>query len=319
MPMMKTAFITGATGFIGTNLTRELLARNFNVHIVARIASSMWRLQDIKGKIKLHNMDILEEKKLTSVVKQINPNYIFHLAAYGAYPRMQTDEKKILQTNIIGTHNLLTATLDIPYSCFINTGTSSEYGIKDKPMKESDVLEPNMTYGVAKAATTLLCQHFARLHKKPIITLRPFSVYGYYEEPFRLIPNVALNCISGKNVELSSGEQRRDFIFIEDMVEAYMKSIENPSSDGLVLNVGSGKDVSVREIAEMIHKMIGSKNKIIFGRKKKESFETDICWQADISAIKNALNWKPKTSLNVGLKKTIDWFKKNTHLYKKDS
>jgi len=314
---MKTAFITGATGFIGANLTRELLARNFDVHIIARTTSNMWRLQDIKGKIKVHNVDILEEKKLTSVVKQIKPDYIFHLAAYGAYPRIQTDEKKILQTNIIGTYNMLKAALDLPYSCFINTGTSSEYGIKNKPMKESDVLEPNMTYGVAKAAATMLCQHYARLYKKPIITLRPFSVYGYYEESFRLIPHVIINCINGKNVELSSGGQKRDFIFVEDLIEAYIKAMENPSTKGLVLNVGSGHDISVKEVANMIYNLMKSKNKLMFGKKSKELFETDVFWRADISKSRKVLNWKQKTSLNAGLKKTIDWFKKNVHLYKK--
>ena len=312
---MKTAFITGATGFIGANLTRELLARNLNVNIIARTTSNMWRFQDIKGKIKVHNVDILEEKKLTSVVKQIKPDYIFHLAAYGAYPRIQTNEKKILQTNIIGTYNMLKAALDLPYSCFINTGTSSEYGIKNKPMKESDLLEPNMTYGVAKAAATMLCQYFARVHKKPIVTLRPFSVYGYYEERFRLVPDIILNCIKGNDVELTRGEQKRDFIFIEDMIEAYIKAIENPSIKGLVLNVGSGNDISVKEVAKMIHKMVNSKNRLIFGKKKKEPFETDVCWRADISKIRKALHWKPKTNLQEGLKKTIGWFRKNKRLY----
>lgn len=316
---MKHVFITGATGFIGANLTRELVKRKFDVNILARTTSDMWRLQDIKGKIKVHNVDILEEKKLTSVVKQIKPDYIFHLAAYGAYPRIQKDEKKILETNIVGTCNLLTASLDVPYSCFINTGTSSEYGIKNCPMKESDTLEPNITYGVAKASATLLCRHYARLYKKPITTLRPFSAYGYYEESFRLIPDVILNCIYEKNVELSSGEQKRDFIFIEDLIEAYIKAMGNPSTKGVILNVGSGKDVSVKEVAKMTHKIIGSKNKLIFGKKRKESFETDICWRADINSIKKNLNWVPKTSLNAGLKKTIAWFKENAHLYKKNT
>lgn len=313
--VMKIAFITGATGFIGANLTRELLGRNFDVHIIARATSNTWRINDIKDKISVHNINILDSKRITNLVKRINPDYIFHLAAYGSYPRIQTDDKKIIKTNLIGTHNLLTATLDIPYKCFVNTGSSSEYGIKNKSMKESDALEPNMSYGVAKAAATMLCQYFATIYKKPIVTLRPFSVYGYYEEKFRLVPDVILNCINGNDVELTSGEQKRDFIFIEDMIKAYMKAIEKPSVDGLIFNVGSGRDASVKEIAETIHKMVGSKNKLIFGKKKRESFETDISWRADITKIKKVLNWKPKTSLQEGLKKTIEWFKKNKHPY----
>ena len=313
---MKKALITGATGFIGANLARELTRRKFIVNVLTRTKSNLWRLSDIKDKIDIHNADILDINKLSVVVHDIKPDYIFHLAAYGAYPRIETDEKAILQTNIIGTYNLLKATLGIPYSCFINTGSSSEYGTKNKAMKECDAPEPNTFYGATKAAATMLCQNFARQHKKPIITLRHFSAYGYYEEPFRLIPNVIINCINQKDVHLTSGEQKRDFVFIEDVIDAYMKAIKKPSS-GLVLNVGSGSDVSVKEVASLIHRLMKSGNKLLFGKKNKEQFETDICWKADTAAIKRTLNWKAKTSLISGLKKTIAWFRQNMELYEK--
>ncbi|MBS3105507.1 SDR family NAD(P)-dependent oxidoreductase [Candidatus Woesearchaeota archaeon] len=313
---MKNALITGATGFIGANLARELASRKFNVNVLTRHTSNLWRLSDIKDKIRAHNADILDADKLSDVVHGIKPDYIFHLAAYGAYPRIETDKKAILETNMIGTYNLLKATLDIPYRCFINTGSSSEYGTKNKAMKESDAPEPNTFYGAAKAAATMLCQNFARQYKKPIITLRPFSAYGYYEEPFRLIPDVIIKCINQKDVHLTSGGQKRDFVFIEDVIDAYMKAIERPSS-GLVLNVGSGSDVSVKEVASLIHRLIKSKNKLLFGKKRKEQFETDICWKADTAAIKKALNWKAETSLISGLKKTIEWFSQNMELYGK--
>ena len=315
--MAKNALITGATGFIGANLARELVDRNFTVNILMRATSSIWRLADIKDKLIVHNADIHDIKLLTGVVHDIHPDYIFHLATYGAYPRIETDDKKMLHTNIIGTYNLLKATMDIPYTCFVNTGSSSEYGVKSKPMKESDVLEPNTFYGVSKATASMLCQNYARQYKKPIITLRPFSVYGYYEEPFRLVPEVIIDCINQKDVSLSSGEQKRDFVFIWDMIDAYVRAMENPSTDGLVLNVGSGQDVTVKEVAETIHKLMKSNNKLLFGKKEKVPFETDICWKADIKAIKKELNWNPKTNLVDGLKKTIEWFKQNIDIYRK--
>lgn len=313
---MKNALITGATGFIGANLARELASRKFAVNILTRSTSNLWRLSDIKDKLIIHNADVLDFNRLSAVAHSIKPKYIFHLAAYGAYPRIETDEKAILETNIIGTYNLLKATLDIPYSCFINTGSSSEYGTKNKAMKESDALEPNTFYGAAKASATMLCQNFARQYKKPIVTLRPFAAYGYYEEPFRLIPDVIINCINQKDVHLTSGGQKRDFVFIEDVIDAYMKAIERPSS-GIVLNVGSGSDVSVKEVAKLIHKLVKSDNKLLFGKKSKEQFETDICWKADTAAIKRALNWQAKTSLISGLKKTIAWFRQNMDIYEK--
>jgi len=316
---MKKVLITGATGFIGGNLTRELVKRNFEVNILIRTTSNLWRLADIKDKIIMHNVDLTDNEKLTDAVHNINPSYIFHLATYGSYPRIQTDDKKILETNILGTYNLLKATLDIHYKCLINTGSSSEYGIKDKPMKESDVLEPNTAYGVSKATASLLCQHFARKYEKPVITLRPFSVYGYYEEAVRLIPEVIINCITQKDVHLTSGEQKRDYLFIEDIIDAYIKTMENPNKPGLIMNVSSGQNVTVKEVANLIHKLINSKNELFFGKKKKESFETNVCWRADIEVIKKELKWKPKTSLIEGLKKTITWFKENLVIYEKNS
>lgn len=308
--MAKNILITGATGFIGANLAREFVSRNFTVNALIRKASNMWRFADIKDKIIVHTADLNDSKRLAAVVHGINPKYIFHLATYGAYPRIETNEKTILETNLIGTSNLLKSTLDIPYRCFINTGSSSEYGIKNKAMKESDALEPNTLYGATKAAATMLCQNYARQYKKPIITLRPFSVYGYYEESFRLIPEVIISCIKQKDVDLSSGEQKRDFIFIEDMIEAYMKAMEKPSASGLVFNVGSGRDITVKEVAGLIHKLMKSKNKLLFGKKNKASFETDVRWKADIKSIKKTLGWEPKTNLVEGLTKTIEWFKK---------
>jgi len=314
--MMDNILVTGATGFIGTNLTRALLSRGYKVHILCRPSSNIWRLEDIKDKIILHHIDILDKASLNSTSEKIFPSYIFHLAAYGAYPRRQTDSKKIHDINVTGTANLLEATKSIPYKCFINTGSSSEYGPSSLPMKETDKLYPNTDYGISKATATLLCQKFAQDNQKPVITLRPFAVYGYYEEAFRLIPHLILNCLRGDDVELSSGEQKRDFVFIEDMVDAYIKAMSCDSKEGIVLNVGTGLDIPVREVAELVKSLAGSSSSLQFGKKEKALFETSSSWKADLSTVKKSINWKPKTSLKEGLKKTIAWFRENAHLYK---
>ncbi len=311
---METVLITGATGFIGANLARRL-AGSFKVNILARPNSNFWRLNDIKSRLAVHNADICDYENLRDAVNRIRPDYIFHFAAYGAYPRIQADESKILETDIIGTHNLLKAALGIPYKCLINTGSSSEYGIKDKPMKEDDALDPNTAYGAAKAASTMLCRNFAREHDKPIITLRPFSVYGYYEERLRLVPDVIISCLKNKDVNLSSGVQKRDFVFIEDAIGAYMQAMKYDDSSGLVLNVGSGKDISVMDAANKIHKIINSGNRLFFGKKPLESFETEKCWRADIKLIRQKIGWKPKINLDEGLARTVEWFRGNMGIY----
>lgn len=315
---MKKVLITGATGFVGANVLRYLVKEGkFDVHIITKETSNKWRIKDVLTNVSEHQVDLIDYEKLKEIAVKISPDYIFHLAMYGGYSTVEKDDNKILNTNIIGTYNLLKATMEIPYKCFINTGTISEYGAKSAAMKETDCLEPNTLYGVSKAASTMLCQQVAKEYKKPITTLRLFSVYGYYEykERFRLIPDVILHCLKNKDLNLSAGNQKRDFIFIEDVIKAYIKAANNPNKKGLVLNVGTGVDNTIRDVAERIVSKLNSRIKLNYDAKKSEVFENSVSCKADISEIKSVLDWKPDFDLDKGLERTISWFKSNLALY----
>src|SRR5581483_3388167 len=147
---------------------------------------------------------------------------------------------EMIETNIIATKNLLFASQDIPYSCFINTGSSSEYGLKRHPMKETDFLEPLSYYAVTKASATLLCQAFAKLHNKPIITFRLFSVYGPLENKTRFIPSAISAGIHDTVLPLTEGIVRRDFIYIDDVIDAYIHATHLPAKPGEIYNIGTG-------------------------------------------------------------------------------
>jgi len=315
---MEKVFITGATGFIGANLLRRLVQEDkFEIHISMEKGSDTWRIADVLEKVVKHEVDIMDYDSLKSLMDEIKPDYIFHLAMYGGYPNVESDESKTLSVSLLGTYNMLRATLDIDYKCFVNTGTRSEYGVKLDPMKETDILEPDSVYAVSKAASTLLCQSFAKKYDKPVTTLRIFSVYGYYEYSarFRLIPDVILHCLKDEDVEMSSGEQKRDFVFIEDVVEAYVLAMEKPVNGGSVFNVGTGNDSVVKDVAEKIVSKMGSDIKLNYNSEIKESSENSISLRADISKIKTELGWEPRFSLDEGLDKTISWFKENIKLY----
>ena len=294
-----------------------MLDRGHEVTAMIRPESSLWRIQDLKGRMKIYDTGLLDLERLKKAMHDVGPEYIFHLATYGSYPRSQKDSLRMMQTNIIGTYNLLNASLDVPYKCFVNTGTSSEYGLKSAPMKEDDVLEPNSIYGVSKAAATMLCRNFAMSHGKNIFTFRPFSVYGYFEDRQRLFPEVIVGCISGNDVSLSDGKQKRDYLFIDDLIEAYAMAMGKKNIAGHVFNISSGIDLSVREIAETIRRLAGSDNRLLFGKREKQPFEAEICWRADISAAKKMIGWKPRTSLVDGVSRTIEWFRENMSLYSK--
>ncbi len=308
--------ITGASGFVGANFTRFLVSKEVEVHVLVRKTSNLWRIESIKNKLNIHYCDLNEREKLKGLISEIKPEGIMHFAIYGGYP-FQKETLKIIRTNFLGTVNLLDACMSTGFKWFINTGSSSEYGIKNEPMKEDDLLEPINDYGVAKAAGTLYCQAVAKRTEAPIYTMRLFSPYGYYEEPTRLIPYTILSCLRNKNVLLSNPNAVRDFVFIEDVMNAYLKLIFNTNSikQGDVFNVGSGKQHKISEVVSLIKKMTNCTSQLNW--KKIPERDSDILkvWEANIGKINSHLNWNTQYALKEGLEKTINWFKEHLNLY----
>lgn len=302
--------ITGGAGFIGATLTRKLLKLGFRPHLLIRKSTDLWRLKEIMPKIKIYEADLLDKENLTKIAKQINPSIIIHLATYSNY-RNQDDFENMISVNIVGTSNLLSATKDINYDLFINTGTSSEYGLKDIPMKEEDALEPASFYAATKASTTLLCKVFAKEFKKKIITLRPFSVYGPYEDEERFIPTIMRALIKKTPIKITPGDQRRDFIYIDDLCNIYASTIEK--KDRLtndIINTGTGYEYTNDEVVKTLFKITRQKVKIEKGAFPARIWDTKH-WVADTKLARKLLNWKPKYNLEKGLKQTYLWYKNN--------
>lgn len=143
--------ITGSTGFVGSCLLRSLIERfnGKNIHIFIRRNSNLWRIKDVMKEVNCHIVDLKDKDQVYEIVSLIKPQWIFHCATYGGYP-FQTDSNEIISTNFIGTINLLEASIKNGFKAFINTGSSSEYGIKNKPMNEEDFPDPINIYGVSK-------------------------------------------------------------------------------------------------------------------------------------------------------------------------
>jgi len=304
----KKVFITGAGGFIGANLTRRLLSLGYDVHVLWKKSSNPWRIKDIKKQITIHDIDLLNKNSVSSVLNKIQPTAIVHLATYSSY-RNQEDTEEIVNTSINGTLNLLLASKNIPYEIFVNTGSSSEYGFKEKPMRETDLLEPISFYASSKAGQTLLCQAFFLEYKKPIVTIRPFSVYGPYEQEDRFIPTIIRSLITKKEIKLTQGSQRRDFIYVDDLVDIYVKTLEKKNLlKGKILNGGTGKEYTNDEIVEALFKVTGEKTFVEKGQYPSRIWDSPH-WVADMDQTEKLLNWKPKFSLEKGLLATYNWFR----------
>ncbi len=311
----KKVLITGATGFIGSNLARYFLEKGSEISVFTRRTSDKWRIMTISENISDYSVNLKDAANLEKIIKKIKPQIVIHSAVYGGYS-FQDDTAKTIEANFTGTVNLINALKGAEIELFINTGSSSEYGIKPKPMKEMDLLEPFSVYGVTKAAADLYCHAIAKEENMPVVTLRLFSPYGYYEEKNRLVSSVILSCLKSRNPKLSSPDSVRDFIFIEDVISAYKKVIDNKDRFKCeVFNIGSGKQHTVEDVVKNIVKLTGSKVKPEWGKIVSPRHEPE-CWQADISKARRLLSWEPVFGLRQGLEKNINWFKKNIALYK---
>ena len=306
--MKHPILITGAAGFVGSNLTRYFVSRGIKVNIMIKRSSNTWRLNDIIKKTNVHYTDISDINNVKKIIKKIKPKTIYHLATHGGYSD-QTDLVKIKKSILDATYNLINECKKYKFNIFVNTGSSSEYGFKNKAMKESDILVPNSYYSVFKSSSSLYCQYESLKSNIQIVTIRPFHVYGPYERSNRLIPSLIRNMLNDKKVKLVSPKVSRDMIYISDVVNFYIMIANKKNLKGEIFNLGSGKKTTIKEIYNLLKKITNYKVKNYWGSMKNRYWDQSI-WYSNNSYVKTKLNWKPKVSLKKGLTNTVNWYKK---------
>jgi nucleoside-diphosphate-sugar epimerase len=298
--------VTGASGFIGACLVRRLVNAGRSVHVVLRSSTPPARLAGIGRHITAHQADLRDADAVRRVVAACKPDVIYHLAAYGTHPD-QRDRSAILANNVLGTANLLDAVEDLDYAAFVHAGSSSEYGRVDRPMREDDVLRPRSDYGVAKAAATLLCQSEAA-RGRPVVTVRVFSAYGPHESPDRLASSVMTACLRGETPRVTRGEQPRDWIYVDDVLDLLERAAIQPRVEGAVLHAGSGRNQTVRDMVEAIVSLcpIGHRHPY-YGAVPARPDEPTV-WVADIARTTKLTGWSPRIELAEGVRTMWDWF-----------
>ncbi len=314
--MTKRILITGASGFIGANLANYFHKEKQDVGVILRENSNLWRLSDILDDIITYRQDILDLEALNRTVKSFRPDVIIHTAAFGAY-YFETDQDMIYTTNFTGTKNVVESYIQSDSELLINTGSSSEYGFKDKPMAETNVLEPIGDYAVSKAASTILCRSKSIESQRKILTFRLFSAFGYYEESHRLVPYLMQSYLKGNIPKLNNPNNVRDFIFIEDICNAYNEAIKRADDLGCgeILNLGCGIQYRVKDVVEIVKKIAGKNISPIYINDIGRIGDKAINWEADTLRAYNVLKFKPKYSLEEGLYETYQWFSNNIEKY----
>jgi len=301
--------LTGGFGFIGAALARRLVGEGRDVALLELGAADGGRLDDIRGRVTVKEVDLRDHAGVMSAVKELDPEIIVHLAAYYSIDHRPEEIPALVGTNVLGLASLLEAARACGPRIFINTSSCFVYEQTGKPLTEDGPVKPVNLYAATKRAGEELCGYYCSGYGMGISTLRIFSPYGPGDHERRLIPSVIKSCLAGEAPRVSSGTQKWDFIFIDDIVEAYIRAIGHQPEGHEILNIGSGCPVAVRDIVIRIRQLVGPGPDPLWGAMPHRSSEI---WSmsADITRARRRLGWEPKTQiLGDGLDRTVRWFR----------
>jgi UDP-glucose 4-epimerase len=301
--------ITGASGFVGANVARRVLRDGHEVHLLLRPSHQSWRIDEIAGDVRLHSAALQDRDQVRRIVHSIKPEWVFHLAAYGAYSTQKHFEQMV-ETNVLGCASLLDASLELGVDAFVNCGSSSEYGLKDHPPTEDEILEPNSHYAITKASAAHYCNLAARTHGARVFTLRLYSIYGPYEEPSRLIPTLLVRALDGQLPPLVSPRTARDYVFVDDACDAVVRVARSPKLSSGTYNLCTGVQTSLEELVSITRSMLNVTSEPQWGTMSQRSWDSDI-WVGSPAKLHGQIGWRPITDLQSGVRQTVEWFRNN--------
>lgn len=302
--------VTGGNGFIGSKIIDRLVSQGFETSLILRKNNNRKRLSHLLDKIQIREGDLTQPEDVINILKEINPEIIIHLAGYGVYSysdMSQANVELMINSNINATINLLYAAQNTSCKIFINTGSCFEYGNSGEPFNEQSLLSPVNIYGVTKASATLFAQVFSKKSNFSLVTLRPFTAYGPFEDERRFISTIIRQCLQGKNPTLTSQKIVRDYIFIDDIVDAYLKALElGEKLSGQIINISTGKGTALEDVARMIIRLTSTEVSPDIGSFPLREGEV-LSLVGNATKAKKLLNWKARYPLEEGISKTIEW------------
>lgn len=308
--MGRKVLVTGGAGFIGSHLVRALLERGDDVRILDNFSTgNRGNLAGVDGDIEIVEGELRSYERVQNAVR--GQEFVFHQGALPSVPRSVQDPLTTGAVNVEGTLNVLLASRDEGVRRLVFASSSSVYGSQASlPLKESAKPDPISPYGVAKLAAERYCVSFSRVYPIETIALRYFNVFGPQQDPrseyAAVVPRFITEVMAGRPVPIyGDGEQRRDFTYIANIVDANLRAAETADSNGEVLNIATGRSVSVNELADTIGAVLG--REVERDYRPARPGEIPASW-ADVNAARAALSWEPTIDLTEGLRRTAESF-----------
>lgn len=306
----KKALVTGGAGFIGSHLCESLLDAGAEVSLIDS-SDKPRNIQEIRKDVSYRKVNVCNAAAVKKVLRAINPDKVYHLAAYINPDRSPEIIKKSMDTNFYGTLNVLEGLRGTDIETVVHASTSDVYGANKPPLKEDQIPDPISPYSISKASSETLCRHYFKTFKLPIVVVRPVLTYGPRQKASFLIPQAIVSALKGTAFKSTKGEQQRAVNYVSDTVNGFVLSSASQRAIGHIINLGTEKTHSVADIIREIARLCGSDIDAHIG---ELPYRENEIWNVscDSTKARNLLGWEQKTDLSEGLRRTVEWYK-NEH------
>ena len=316
----RQVLVTGAGGFIGSRLCERLVEIGAEVRVLVRYTSdgdAGWLDRSpVRGEIDVRRGDLADRDSVFDAVR--DREIVFHLGALIAIPYSYLAPESYVRTNILGTLNVLQTVRELGVARLIHTSTSEVYGSAQfVPMTEAHPLVGQSPYSASKIAADKLAESYHRSFGTPVVTLRPFNTFGPRQSARAVIPAIAVQLLAGRPVRLGDTRPTRDFVFVDDTVDAFLRAAALPGIEGLTVHTGGGREIAIGDLPAMIAAAAGLPVEVEADPQRMRPAASEVeRLHADASLAKERLGWTPSVSVEEGLARTVAFIRDNPALYR---
>ncbi|MBX6394262.1 MAG: SDR family NAD(P)-dependent oxidoreductase [Alicyclobacillaceae bacterium] len=316
--------VTGAAGFIGSHLTEALVRRGARVRPFVRYHSTRnlgWLAHldpAIQNELNVFTGDLCDAEAVSQAMR--GTDIVFHLGALISIPYSYAHPREVVETNVGGTLNILTAARDLGVAKVIHTSSSEVYGTaRYAPIDEAHPLQGQSPYAASKIGADKLAESFFCSYGLPVVVVRPFNAYGPRQSLRAVIPTVLVQALSADRIRLGDLSPKRDFTFVEDTVRGFLRAAEVDEAVGDVFNIGSGKEISIADLVREVLVLTGKDLPVEQETQRLRPARSEVrrLW-ADASKAEAVLGWRPEVSLQEGLTRTLRWIVQHLDRFPKD-
>lgn len=316
------ALVTGAAGFVGSHLVEALLERGYTVRCFIRYTSTsdegyLAALTDGQRRdIEIIAGDLRDGEAVRQAMRGVD--VVFHLAALVGIPYSYLHPLEVIETNVMGTVNVLLAARDQQVSRVIHTSTSEVYGTAQYvPIDEAHPLQGQSPYSASKIGAEKIVESFHASFGLPTTVIRPFNIYGPRQSARAVIPTIISQALSQHEIQLGNVEATRDFTFVRDTVNGFIMAAESDAAIGHTFNIGSNHEISIGQLAEQIVRLVGNEVVLTQAEQRVRPAKSEVqrLW-ANSEFAWTTFQWRPQISLDEGLQRTIHWISENINKFR---